>query len=144
VVVPGATPILAAFKVNTIDRLLADVGRSLRMTPAAQNDPTVHATLWRALLDLARDLERLGGLDARERLGHHALWLAMNKPGGDIRRLYDALLRAGIAPHVTLTADRSGRWRCAVGARFDGAAETAARAFVALDAAEDTAAPRLH
>jgi hypothetical protein len=40
-----------------------------------------------------------------------------------------------LAPHITLTADRRGRWNCVIGPRFDGAAQAAARSMVVLDAA---------
>ena len=133
--VPGAGTSVVAFRADRIERLMADVERSLRMTPQARDNPGTHAALWRAVLDLARIVSRQGDLGARERLGRHALWLALNAPGGEVRRRFDALLRDGLPPHVTLSAQPPGLWHCAIGTRFDGAAEVAARSFVALDAA---------
>ena len=61
----------------------------------------------------------------------------LNKPGGDVRREYDALRRDGLAPHLTATADANGLWLCAVSTRFDGAAEVAARALFSRAAAPE-------
>ena len=142
-VVPGTTTTVLAFKGGAVDRLLLDAERSLRMTPEARGNPGTHAALWRAVLDLARMVGRQGGTVGRERLGRYALWLALNAPGGGVRRRYDALVRDGLPPHITLEADESGLWHCAVGPRFDGAAETAARAFAALNGAP-AASPQRH
>lgn len=126
-VVPGIDPLVMAFEADTVERLVAEVDRSLKMTEAGRNNPAVHAGLWRAVLDLTRRIGREDSFTPRERLGRNALWLMLNKPGGDIRREHDALRRNGLAPHFTATADAMGRWHCAVGSRFDGAAEVTAR-----------------
>ena len=126
-----------AFEAATVERLVGEVDRSLRMTAASRADPSVHTALWRAVFDLARKTGREDSLAPHERLGRNALWLMLNKPGGDIRREYDALRRDGLAPHFTATADAMGRWHCAVGTRFDGAAEVTARTLGSQAAAPE-------
>jgi hypothetical protein len=133
--VPDKAAMVVAFPADKVERVLAGAGRALKMTKAAQDNPRTHATLWLAVFDLAQAPDRVGGPHARERLGRMALWLVLNTPGGEPRQQFDGLQRAGLAPHITLTADRHGRWNCVIGPRFDGAAQAAARSMVVLDAA---------
>jgi hypothetical protein len=134
-VVPGTDTVVVVFRARAVERVLDKVGRELKMPPEKRSDPGVHRLLWRALCDLSRIATRTGNSGAPERLGRNALWLALNTPGGEVRRQFDGLLAEGAAPHVTVEA-AAGELRCAVGPRFDGAeAQAAARAFAALAAA---------
>ena len=133
--VPDKGATVVAFRADRVERVLAKVGRDLRMTQAAQDNPRTHATLWLAVFDLAQAVDRVGGPHAHERLGRIALWLVLHTPGGEPRRQFEGLQRDGLVPHITLVADRRGHWTCAIGPRFEGAAQAAARSMVLLDAA---------
>jgi hypothetical protein len=125
VLVHGADPLTVAFRADTVEGLVAEVDRSLRMTPTSRADPATHAALWRAMFDLGRGLAHGGSRAQRERLGRHVLWLSLCAPGGAVRRRFDALLGDGLTPHFTLTADASGQWSLALGPRFEDASRVA-------------------